>query len=142
MRQYIRHPTDVPLRIQLADRHTPPARLKDFSCGGLSFTNKRALLPGQTLKLSIDVDESPFEIDGQVVWCHNQDEHYLIGICFLTDQDAYSVRMVEQLCRIEEYRDKVQRTEGRQLDRDQAAREWIDRHAAEFPNWQADNADG
>lgn len=139
LRQYIRHPTDVPLTVQAADTQNPGARLKNFSCGGLSFCSDRALTPGQTLRLSIDIEEPPFEIDGQVVWCHVQDEHYLIGVCFHSDQDAFSVRMVEQLCRIEEYREKVQRTEGRTLNRDQAAREWIERHAAEFPTWQPES---
>lgn len=140
LRQYIRHPIDVPLAVEIADTQNPEARIKDFSCGGLSFCSDRALTPGQTLHLSIDIDQPPFEIDGQVVWCHNQDGHYLIGVCFHNDQDAFSVRMVEQLCRIEEYREKVQRLEGRKLDRDQAAREWIAQHAAEFPNWQPYNA--
>lgn len=97
-------------------------------------------MPGQTLRLSIDIDDPAFEIDGQVVWCRAQADQYLIGICFHTDQDAYSVRMVEQLCRIEEYRETVQRTQGRTLSRDEAAREWIDRHAADFPNWSSDSA--
>ncbi|WP_158269335.1 PilZ domain-containing protein [Saccharospirillum sp. MSK14-1] len=141
MRQYIRHATDIPLSVQAADTSPPDARLKNFSCGGLSFCSDRAITLGQRLRLSIDIDEPPFEIDGQVVWCHVQDEQYLIGVCFHTDQDAFSVRMVEQLCRIEEYREKVQRTEGRDIDRDQAAREWIELHAAEFPNWQPNNAD-
>ena len=140
LRHYIRHPTDVPLTVQAADTQNPDARLKNFSCGGLSFCSDRELTPGQTLRLSINIEEPPFEIDGQVVWCQNQDEHYVIGVCFHTDQDAFSVRMVEQLCRIEEYREKVQRLEGRRLNRDQAAREWIERHAAEFPNWQPESA--
>lgn len=141
MRQYIRHPTDVPLTVRVSDTGKPPARLKDFSCGGLSFCSDTRLKPGQTLRLSINVDDPPFEIDGQVVWCRAQGDQYQIGISFHSDQDAYSVRMVEQLCRIEEYRETVRRTEGRQLSRDEAAREWIDRHAAEFPNWQTDKAE-
>lgn len=141
LRQYIRHPTDAPITVQATDTQNPAARLKNFSCGGLSFCSDRALTPGQTLRLSIDIEEPPFEIDGQVVWCHVQGKHYVVGVCFHTDQDAFSVRMVEQLCRIEEYREKVQRLEGRRLNRDQAAREWIEQHAAEFPNWQPSNAD-
>lgn len=140
MRQYIRHTTDVPLQVQATDSTGPDTRLKNFSCGGLSFSSAHPIDTGQRLALSIDLGDPPFEIEGEVVWCHPQQDHYLIGVCFHTDQDAYSVRMVEQLCRIEEYREKIRRTEGRELDPDQAAREWIEQHAADFPEWRPHSA--
>ena len=45
----------------------------------------------------------------------------------------FAARMVEQVCQIEHYRQQVQRAEGRVLDAETAAREWIKRYAASFP---------
>jgi hypothetical protein len=42
--------------------------------------------------------------------------------------------MVEQLCHIEHYRKEVRDTEGRILDGEAAAREWISKFAAKFPD--------
>jgi hypothetical protein len=41
--------------------------------------------------------------------------------------------MVEQLCQIEDYKAKVLAGEGRLLDGEQAAREWIRKFARRFP---------
>lgn len=41
--------------------------------------------------------------------------------------------MVEQLCHIEHYKAEVLAREGRQLDGEQAAREWIRKFAHGFP---------
>ena len=40
--------------------------------------------------------------------------------------------MVEQVCQIEHYRQAVLRQEGRALDGEAAAPEWIARYAADF----------
>jgi len=49
------------------------------------------------------------------------------------EQVAFRMRMMEQLCHIENYRQQVLDTEGRALNPEQAASEWIDHHAAAFP---------
>ena len=56
---------------------------------------------------------------------------------FLDAEDAFRARMVEQLCHIEDYRRSVHRTEGRDIGIDEAAVEWIDKFAAEFPEFGA-----
>ncbi|WP_313952899.1 hypothetical protein [Accumulibacter sp.] len=47
---------------------------------------------------------------------------------------AFATRMVEQVQHIERYRQEVLRVEGRVLDGDSAAWEWISRYAALFPS--------
>lgn len=47
--------------------------------------------------------------------------------------DPFAARMVAQLRLIERYRTTVLRREGRRLDSETAAREWIARYAARFP---------
>ncbi|MCM8595389.1 hypothetical protein [Accumulibacter sp.] len=48
--------------------------------------------------------------------------------------DPFAARMREQIRLIERYRQRVLSREGRQLDGDTAAFEWIARHAASFPS--------
>ena len=48
-------------------------------------------------------------------------------------ETAFAVRMIEQVCHIEQYRQQVSKKEGRELSRDGAALEWITQHAALFP---------
>lgn len=48
-------------------------------------------------------------------------------------EGAFSTRMVEQVQHIRHYRQEVLRIEGRVLDDDSAALEWITRYAAAFP---------
>ena len=55
----------------------------------------------------------------------------------MTD-DEFSVRMVEQICRIEHYR-ADQRAHGRILTSQQAAMEWIERYAEKF--WRSESAE-
>lgn len=48
-------------------------------------------------------------------------------------ESTFAARMVEQIQLIEHYRQEVLRAEGRELDGDSAALEWIARYAAQFP---------
>ena len=41
--------------------------------------------------------------------------------------------MIEQICHIEHYRHEIEQVEGRKLNSEEAAREWIQRYASEFP---------
>ncbi|MEO0444302.1 MAG: hypothetical protein AAFZ92_11295 [Pseudomonadota bacterium] len=56
-----------------------------------------------------------------------------MGVNFNSDQEAFSARMVEQACYIEQYKKDVFEAEGRVLSSDEAATEWITRFANQFP---------
>jgi hypothetical protein len=43
------------------------------------------------------------------------------------------MRMCEQVCHIENYRNEVKAAEGRELTPEQAAVEWVSKFAARFP---------
>lgn len=78
--------------------------------------------------------QPPFEADGEVMWCEaDSNGGYEIGVSFLSAEDAYRARMMEQVCHIEQYRREVLQSEGRHLNDRDAAMEWIDRYAPEFP---------
>lgn len=135
MRQYIRHPAAVPLKYQCQQpTDSNPTEMLDISQGGLSFTTEEAMEPGQVVKVSIEIGDPPFEAKGEVVWCHPQDDHFVTGLRFDNIENAFAVRMIEQICHIEQYRQQWER-QGRDLTPEEAAEEWIALHARDFPAW-------
>ncbi|GAB4062617.1 PilZ domain-containing protein [Uliginosibacterium sediminicola] len=136
-RAYLRHPTDIPIRIKVMavaeQRHAP---LKDVCIGGLACRIEYALEIGTPVNVCIDCVSPPFEAAGRVVWCRQCDGRHELGIQFMQEEDAYAARMVEQICHIEHYRNEVLRREGRLLDGHSAATEWIGKYAADFPSFQ------
>jgi len=75
----------------------------------------------------------PFEAEGVVAWCHQRGDGFVVGVSFDDVEVSYALRMVEQLCYIEQYRIEVMTQEGRHLDLEEAAREWIQKFAHSFP---------
>jgi hypothetical protein len=133
-RRYIRHPSRVPIRFVLQGvAAARPERLCNVGRGGLCFDSTLPLDPGSALRLTIPLLGEHYEADGIVAWCRAVGLRYEVGVRFLTCLDRFSVRMVEQLCYIEDYRQQVARDEGRELSSDEAAAEWIERFAEQFP---------
>jgi hypothetical protein len=134
MRQFIRHPADVPIEVSAGDPSDRAAhQASNVSLGGLAFRAARELAPGQVVEVRIHCVRPVFETRARVVWCRERDGGFDLGVQFLTAEDAFRARMVEQVCHIETYRKTVQETEGRLLTGKEAAMEWIARYAAEFP---------
>ena len=57
-----------------------------------------------------------------------------MGVQFTDSTTQFSVRMVEQICHIEHYRAEVLRVENRDLTSEEAAKEWVEKFAADFPS--------
>jgi len=137
MRKYIRHPTDVPIEFSVAEggavQHQHQ-RLQNVSLGGLSFFVKQKLALDTIINISIPVIQPEFQVKGKVIWCYEWDDAWELGVELLDPEEAYLTRMVEQICHIEHYKREVWMREGRRISAEEAAREWIDQHAADFPN--------
>lgn len=133
-RRFIRHPTGMPIQFDVSG-DVPPQRelLRNVSEGGLCFCTRMALEPGYQIHLRIPVVDQLFEAEAVVTWCNDADCGFEIGVRFIDADDMFSVRMVEQLCYIEEYRQAVEREQGRTLSSEEAASEWIDLFASAFP---------
>ena len=138
MRSYIRHPSDIPIEYQEDTQYSGVSqeRLNDISKGGLSFSSARKLSPGSVITIRFSCVQPEFEARVQVVWCHREGGGFVIGVAFTEASDVYRVRMIEQICHIKQYRAEVLATEGRQLDGEQAAREWIHKFADDFPDFE------
>ncbi len=134
MRQFIRHPADIPIEVSPANGDGgPPPRLVNVAMGGLAFRSRRAFEVARIVKVRIACVRPPFETTARVAWCRACGDGYELGLAFVDPDDAFRARMVEQVCHIERYRRQVREREGRHLTQEQAAQEWIERHAARFP---------
>lgn len=134
VRRFIRHPSDIPISFKVEKQSHSGQPLRDVSCGGLCFNSDCALQRGESVHIEIPLGDIPgFEADAVVTWCQLEGDHFAVGVQFENDSTAFSVRMVEQICHIEDYRTKVRLAEGRDLSSEEAAREWIDKYAEDFP---------
>lgn len=132
-RAFIRHPADIPIEIETLPGE-PPSRVADVSYGGLAFLAERPQPTGTLLHIRIDSTETSLNAKAFVAWCHPEGRGYRIGVRFESPEDAYRSRLLEQILAIERFRAEMARSEGREIPRDEAAREWIRRHASQFPN--------
>ncbi len=140
MRSFIRHPSDIPIDFQLEELVTEGTDfLKNVSHGGLAFNAKIALATGTTIRIKIPLVHPVFQAIGRVTWCHPQGHEYEIGIQFLDECDNFRARMVEQICHIEQYKQAILEKDGRHLTGEQAAVEWIEKYATEFPGTDRNN---
>jgi hypothetical protein len=136
MRQFIRHPLDVPIEIR-TDERVPPAALhtQDISLGGLAVHSDAPVAPGSLIEVRIAYVEPAFEARARVAWCRARRDGpgHELGLSFLDPEDVFRARMVAQVCHIEDYRRSIARAEGRELSAEEAAGEWIARYAHKFP---------
>lgn len=139
MRRFIRHPSDIPIEYQVNNGdHLQRRPLKNIGAGGLCFVSEQPIAQGAKIHIHIplafeQVKDDCFDAEGYVAWCLAEEGAYTVGVEFDDQSSRYSVRMVEQVCHIEHYRADVREHEGRELTSEEAAKEWVERYAAEFP---------
>lgn len=134
MRQFVRHPSDVPISL-VHDSETQQQPLKNVSYGGICCISQQKLAIGDNVIIRIPFLNPVYESPGVVAWCAEHADGFDVGVEFLNATDSYKTRMVEQVCHIEHYRKKVLATEGRDLSAEAAAQEWIGKYAADFAQW-------
>ena len=132
MRKFVRHPSSIPieLAIERASVQQIP-ELRNISNGGFACAVDEPIAVGSEIQLRIPLIWPEYRGCGVVVWCRPSPPCYEVGIEF-GSQDAFKTKMVEQLCQIEHYRQQVLNDEGRELNSEQAAGEWISLYACEF----------
>ena len=115
------------------DDETVDQTITNVSLGGLAFVSPRPLDVLERVRISIPILDQETVLVGNVVWCEKAEAGYEIGIEFERSRDVYRLRMIEQICHIEHYRNEIARVEGRKLSPQEAAREWISKYAGDFP---------
>lgn len=138
IRKFIRHPSGVPIEVTLdwaedENDETVDQTITNVSLGGLAFVSHKPLELLERVRICIPVLNEENYLIGNVVWCEKVGSGYEIGIEFEKSRDAFRLRMIEQICHIEHYRKEIARLEGRELNPQEAAKEWISKYAGEFP---------
>ena len=123
----------IPLDYELEDNFLVRDKINNVSAGGVCFCADIYIKPGSSLCIRIPVQKPPFEAKARVVWCQPANDKYDVGVRFDSDETAFAARMVEQICHIADYKKTVATNEGRQLTDEQAAQEWIEKFAHQFP---------
>lgn len=134
-RQYIRHPSDIPISWSLGEIAAPGSEyLRNISEGGLAFTSQCVVPDGAVIDICIPIQHPEVSIKGVVVWCKPGSEGlFEVGVRFVDASQRFRMRMVEQVCHIEHFKREILETEGRKLSGEEAAMEWIRRFAKHFP---------
>lgn len=137
-RKFLRHPTEIPIRIHCEETSRRTVRnLSNISAGGLACRSDEAMPIGCEVMIEIPVSTPPFQTRGAVCWCRALTKGFELGIRFTSQEEVFALRMVEQLCQIERYRKHVKEHQGREIDSAEAAIEWINIYAERFPTFAA-----
>ncbi|WP_191601374.1 energy transducer TonB [Marinomonas algicola] len=131
--EFVDHPQDIPLQIkEVNDRTFPETSFDRVGFAGITCLSTRAYEMGQSVQITLKEIDPNFCVTGRVAWCDNHQASFKIAIEFPEKEDCFCVRMVEQLSQIEHYRRQA-KTQGRRLNYNEAAAEWISKFAASFP---------
>lgn len=134
MTRFIRHPAEIPIEVKARGQSAHATHnAVNLSIGGLAFRCDREFKPNDIVEIRIPLVSPPFEAEARVAWCSARTDHFDIGVEFQNQDDVFTARIVEQVCHIENYKREILRTEGRTLSPENAAAEWISKHAAHFP---------
>ncbi|MCP4335630.1 MAG: PilZ domain-containing protein [Gammaproteobacteria bacterium] len=140
IRKFIRHPVDMPIQVRssrVEDEQDIDEDLDqtitNVSLGGLAFESQKAYTISDRVRINIPILDRDNNLIGNVAWCEEAGSGYVVGIKFVKSRDFFRMRMIEQICHIEHYRDEVLRTQGRELSAQEAAAEWISKYAGDFP---------
>ncbi|HSC66365.1 MAG TPA: PilZ domain-containing protein [Cellvibrio sp.] len=132
MRTFIRHPTSIPIQVCAGEFDDSNVRVRNLSTGGLCFITDRPIKVGTLVEFDIPVTKPDYHGRGVIVWRREEAvNQYEVGIRFTSDDEFFRTRMVEQVCQIEDYRQRLA-LKGRQLTSEEAAMEWIGRYSANF----------
>ena len=139
-RRFIRHPMCFPLNYRLVKKGLAKEVKEESSAtinigrGGLLFSSKKPVDLNSLIVVRIPFQNKLFKIKARVVHCVKDVETqlYNIGIDFLRLNDAFKVKLIEQMYLISEYRDLRSVQLGREISLQEASREWIKRYSERF----------
>jgi Tfp pilus assembly protein PilZ len=133
-REFIRHAVDMPITFTLIDQDERRGEcLKDVSFGGLCFNTITPPAVGSEIRITIPICTPEFEARGTVAWVSPKNGAFDVGVQFTDKRTASNVRMVEQVCHIDQFRMQIFQNQGRYLTAEEAATEWLAKHNWEIP---------
>jgi c-di-GMP-binding flagellar brake protein YcgR len=139
-RRFIRHPLCFPLKYRVMGKNLAVAsketssRTINISIGGLMFSARKPVDRGKLISIRMPFQNKVFNVRAKVVHCESAVEKklYNVGVCFYRMNDAFKVKLIEQLYLIAEFRDLWSIQLGREVSLEEASKEWIRRYSKRF----------
>lgn len=139
-RRFIRHPMCFPLTFLVikgpSQKNTTSKKseTKNISRGGLLFSSKEEVEPEVLIQIKIPFQTKIFKVKAKVIRCDKNSDTglYDIGVKFSRPEEAFKVKLIEQMYLISEYRDLQSMQLGRELSMQEASREWIKKYSKRF----------
>ena len=131
--EFVEHLIDLTLDItQIEAQCFPSISVARVGFVGITYVTLLPCDRGRSVRITLEEIDPNFCVSGRIAWCKKHSDGYHIAIEFPTEEECYCVRMIEQLSQIEHYRRQAKH-EGRRLNYNEAAGEWIQKFAASFP---------
>ena len=132
---FIKHPLDYPYHLTASDRVIEHQHddIDAVQLGGVVFEMAKPYAAGTVLELEISIRGDVYSFHGKVVFVRDKGNVSDVGFWLQNGEDLNQFRMVEQLCCIESYRNRIYQADGRQLSSQRAACEWVKKYAGALP---------
>jgi hypothetical protein len=137
-RKFIRHPLSFPIKttVNRSDNRLNEmvSESQNIGAGGLLFFSESRMDPGSEVEIELRVEGKKFTIDGTVVRCSekSEGERFSIAVAFHEPNELLKAWMMEQVVRIELFKNRLERRYGVDLDFASVAKEWIRRYSMFF----------
>ena len=139
-RKFFRHPMCFPLKYRVVNKglisrfKEEAVSTKNINQGGLLFCSKNPTEVGAIISIKIPFQAKIFNVKAKVVHCTplKNSDLFDVGVSFLRHNEAFKVKLIEQLYLISEYRDLTSVQLGREISLEEASREWIKRYSKRF----------
>ena len=138
-RKFIRHPLNYPLKTRIIrsgqKENEILSETENVGAGGVLFSSKNPIPVGSEVEIEMDVEKRRFLLDGNVIRCNRTEEgQYTVAVAFNSSSELLKARMMEQVVRIEAFKDRLERRYNVALDFTVVAKEWIKRYSGFFAN--------
>ncbi len=139
-RKFIRHPLCMPLAYKVLGgrkkdkKEEERTQTVNVSLGGLLFYSKNMVKEGTRIVINMPFEDKMFKVKALVVRCTKNPETRLfdVAVTFMRIQEAFKVKMIEQIYLIAEFRDLLSLQSGSQVSLEDASKKWIKRYSARF----------
>lgn len=143
-RRFIRHPMCFPLAFKVIKKGVAGFFAREskeeytstinIGRGGLLFPATRPVSKSTVISIKIPFENKMFRVKAMVVHCGKDRSSglYNIGVCFHRVEDAFKVKLIEQMYLISEYRDLRRIQLGKDISLEEASEEWIKRYSERF----------
>lgn len=139
-RKFIRHPLCMPLAYKVLgasqkdEKEAEHAQTLNVSLGGLLFSSKNRIKAGVRIVINMPFEDKMFKVKALVVRCTKNAETGLfdVAVSFQRIQEAFKVKMIEQIYLISEFRDLLSLQTGKHVSLEEASKKWIKRYSARF----------